>query len=199
VAGPEGAEKAKAVAEAYAKVSAERNALVTAPDVASLQGACAPVADWLRAHTGRTVPSSYKFVTVFSTDGTQGEPWPGTLYIRTPGVRGQPTTVEVSYLRDSNTVNINCTNLGEFEVFMNDDLLDLDKEVGIFVNGVPVKKDTFERRAENMFKIADDLREYGRFFPCSHVATVPAPQPTPANDAPKGGDKPADKPADEKK
>lgn len=185
--GPEGAEKAKAVADAYTKVDAVRNAVVTAPDVASVQGPCAPAAEWLRGHKGRTAPAAYSFTTTFTTDGLFGEVWTGSMYLQSPAVRGQPTKLKVAYLRDSNTIDIQAENLGEFEVFMNDDLLDLDKEVAVFVNGVQTAKRTFDRTAESMFKIADQMGEYGRFFPASYLGAAPTAAASPAK-----SDKPAD-------
>jgi hypothetical protein len=119
------------------------------------------------------------------------------MNIQSPGKRGVPTKVTVKYMKDSNTVDIQSDNLGEFWIYMNDDLLDLDKEVAIFANGTQLAKKVFERNLRDMIDIADRVGEWGRMFPAHYRGVVPtkivAP-PAPPAPAP-GGQPPANPPA----
>jgi hypothetical protein len=181
----------KAVAEAYKKIDDKNNAAIEVPDPAAVSGPNDQVVAWCDQHK-RSVPSSYTFVTTMTE--TSGENWTSTMEIVVPGKYGEPTKVGVKYLRDSNTVDITCENLGEFHVYMNDDLLDLDKEVTIVVNGTQLAKKTFPRDHRAMLKLAIDYCELGRYFPACYRGVVPkivappAPPPPPVN--PPGGNPP---------
>ena len=190
-----------AVFAAYQKIDPTANAEVVLDDVNTLTALNDQVIAWIAAHPKRLLPPSYTFVTTI-TD-TDGENWTGSINIVSPGKRGQPTKVTVKYIREDpvtklpNTVDIQCENLGEFWLYMNDDLLDLDKEVAVFVNGTQLAKKVFDRDLRSMFTIADTYGEWGRMFPARFRGVVPtkivAPVAPPAPDpnAPKApGDNP---------
>ncbi len=185
----------KAVAECATAAEAlkaldERNTLIEVADVASVNAANADVVNQLKTGGGRTLPSEYTWTTTLTE--TQGEPWTGSLLIVSPAKRGSPTRVTVKYLKDSNAIDIQPENLGEFVVYMNDDLLDLDKEVAVFVHGTQVVKQKFERDFRRMLEDADERGEYGRVFTASYRGVVPtkieAPAAGDADKGPEGGD-----------
>jgi hypothetical protein len=103
-------------------------------------------------------------------------------------------------VRDTNTVEIQSDNLGECFLFMNDDLLDLDKEVEVIVNGEALPKKMMERDLRGMFYLADSVMEQGRVFTAKSrvvvkskiVAPPPAGAPNPA--PPPDGTKPPEQP-----
>jgi hypothetical protein len=190
-----------AVFAAYQKIDPAANAEVVLDDVNTLTALNDQVIAWIAAHPKRVLPPTYTFVTTI-TD-TDGELWTGSLNIVSPGKRGQPTKITVKYIRDDpatklpNTVDIQCENLGEFWLYMNDDLLDLDKEVAVFVNGTQLAKKVFDRDLRHMIDAADSVGEWGRVFPARFRGVVPnkivapvAPPAPPANPDPNAPPKP---------
>jgi hypothetical protein len=187
---------------AYQKIDPTANAEVLLDDVNTLTALNDQVIAWIAAHPKRVLPPAYSFVTTI-TD-TDGENWTGSLNIVSPGKRGQPTKVTVKYIREDpvtklpNTVDIQCENLGEFWLYMNDDLLDLDKEVAVFVNGTQLAKKVFDRDLRRMFEIADTYGEWGRMFPARFRGVVPtkivAPPAPPANPDPNAPQPPGNNP-----
>lgn len=170
----------------YKKVDEKNNAELVLPDLPAVSAANADVFAWFGTHPRRILPSTYTFVTTI-TD-TEGEPWTGSLNIVSPGKRGVPTTVTVSYLKDKNMVDIQSENLSEFGLYMNDDLLNLDNEIAVFVNGTQIAKRVFERDLRQMLTIADTYGEWGRMFTARLRGVVPAkivaPPAPPANPDP---------------
>jgi hypothetical protein len=71
---------------------------------------------------------------------------------------------------------------------MNDDLLNLDNEIVVFVNGTQIAKRVFERDLRQMLMIADTYGEWGRMFTARLRGVVPAkivaPPVPPANPDP---------------
>jgi hypothetical protein len=185
--------------EAYKKIDEKTNAAIVLDDVLAVNAPNEQVLGWLAQHSRRMSPNSYTYVTTL-TDAGGGEPWTGSIHIQSPGKRGVPTKLTVKYLRESNTVDIQCENLGEFYLYMNDELLDLDKEVAVFVNGTQIAKKGFERDLRTMIEIGDTWGEWGRMFPARFRGVVPtkivAPTAPPAPDpnAPPSGPQPPDKP-----
>jgi hypothetical protein len=191
VHGPEGSEKAMAVLAKVKEVAgADRGIESSAPDLASLEGSFQGLADWLRAAKPRETARSYSWTATFDKDQRCPNSWTGSLLILTPVKREEPTTVDVTFARDTNTVDIKSTNMGEFVVFMNDELLDLDREVEIFVNTKSVAKRVFERNAMNMLEHADMFSEWGRLFPAQFRTFVTSQAPGPDK---KDGAAPPDK------
>jgi hypothetical protein len=190
VKGPEGGDKAAAVFAKWKETHGEAKSIeLTAPDAASLDGSCVPLGDWLKAAKPRELPKSYTWSCLFDANGCTN-PWTGSLILVTPGKRMEPTKLDVTYAADTNSVVIKATNLGELWVGINDDLLDLDKEVSIVVNDVTLHKKVFQRSVQEMLTKADDWAEYGRLFPvwvnCIVATQVPA-----AADKKDGGAAPA--------
>jgi hypothetical protein len=192
------------VFEAYKKINETLNEELVVDDVPSVTAANDQVVAWFAKHPLREMPTKYTWVTTF-TDTEEGESWAGTIHIQTPAKRGQPTKLSVSYLRDTNTVDIQADNLGECTVFMNDQLLNLDKPVTVIVNGAPSATNNnklMERDLRKMFDIADNYSEWGRAFTAECRVVVPtkiaAPPPPDAGQPPtKPGDNPpANPPAD---
>jgi hypothetical protein len=193
-------EPAKAVFEAYKKVDEKNNAEVVVADLPSVNLPNEQIAAWMTQHGRRTTPALWPWVTTF-TD-TDGEPWTGCVAIGAPGKRGEKTKLTVKYVRDTNSIDVQCENLGEFYVYMNDDLLDLDKEVSVFVNSELNTKKKVERSLNVAIDTADSNEEYGRIFTASLrcvVKTKIAAAPAPGDPNAPPGDKPAgDKPAGDK-
>jgi hypothetical protein len=191
-----------AVFAAYQKIDPAMNSEIAIDDVNTLTAMNDQVIAWIAAHPKRVMPTNYTFTTTITE--TDGENWTGSLNIVSPGKRGQPTKVTVKYIREDpatklpNTVDIQCENLGEFQLYMNDELLDLDKEVAVFVNGQQLAKKTFERDLRTMFMIADTFGEWGRMFPAKYRGVVPnkivAPPAPPANPDPNAPKPPGENP-----
>ncbi|MCG3135595.1 MAG: hypothetical protein HMLKMBBP_03316 [Planctomycetes bacterium] len=188
VHGPEGAEKAQAVLAKYRELNAERNVAVAAPDLASVNGTCPPLVDWLKAHKGRSLPAQYSWATTL-TENT-GAVFTGNLYIHTPVARNKPTTIKVDVRRESNTISIECDNLEDFELALNDDVVNLDNEVAIFVNGTEMLKKKLNREHATIVRFTNELGDYGRVYTAAWRGVVPRKAPEP----PKDGDKPGDAP-----
>jgi hypothetical protein len=184
-----------AVFAAYQKIDPTANTEVLLDDVNTMSAKNDQLIAWIASHAKRVMPSSYSFVTTISETG-EGENWTGSINIVSPAKRGQPTKVTVKYIRDDpvnklpNTVDIQCENLDKFWLYMNDDLLDLDKEVAVFVNGTQIAKKVFDRDMRQMFWIADNECEWGRVFPAIFRCVVPskivAPTAPPAGPDPNG-------------
>jgi hypothetical protein len=191
-------EAGKAVFEAYKKIDEKNNAEAVVDDLPTVKLPNEGLNAWIAQHPRRVLPTVFPWVTTFTE--TDGEPWTGCVAILAPGKRGEKTKLTVKYLRETNTIDVQCENLGEFYVYMNDNLLDLDKEVTVLVNTEPNAKKRVERIFKDAIDTADQWEEYGRIFTASIRCVVPvkiAPPP-PANPDPnaKPGDKPAgDKPA----
>ena len=189
------------VFESYKQIDLANNEEFIVEDVPSVIAPSTQVIDWFGRHGSRALPTSSTWITTI-TD-TTGENWTGCLNIDIPQKRGTPTKVTTKYLREANTVDIQCDNMSECTLFMNDDLLDLDKEVAIFVNGVQNQKKRFERDLRKLFEIADTYSEWGRAFTAHARIVVPAkivapPAPPPAAPDPKapgGGAAPVNPPA----
>lgn len=169
-----------AVGEAWTKLDETHNKAVAA----GAEGETAMI-EWLTTHPGRKLPKSYSFETTITTDNSSGTDWTGTLRIVSPGKHGEKTIVGVDYDREANKVSVSGENLNEFILYMNDELLDLDKEVTVEVNGEVVAKKVFVRQMRDMFDYADSIGEFGRVFPSSFRGTVP----TKIEAAPEEGEK----------
>jgi hypothetical protein len=183
---------AKAVFEAYKKIDEKNNAEVVVDDLPAVVQPNDGINAWLGQHARRAMPASWPWVTTITE--TDGEPWTGCVMIGAPGKRGEKTKLTVKYVRDTNSVDVQCENLGEFNVYLNDDLLDLDKEVTVFVNGELNSKKRVDRRLIDAIELADRTGEYGRIFTASLRCVVKTKVEPPA--APPGPDaKPGDKPA----
>ncbi len=157
-----------ATAEAYAELTEGNKAFKDG------ETAMADVASWLDAHPGRATPTEYSFTTATSEDGIASQ-WTGTMLIVSPQKRGDDITMSVKYDRDAGVVDINATNLGEFTLYLNDDLMDLDNPVSIQVNAEVVATRKFERSIRDMFETADTFGEYGRVFMADYRGFAPAP------------------------
>ena len=81
---------------------------------------------------------------------------------------------KVSYDRDASAVTIDGENIGEFVVYMNDDLLDLDKPISVNCNGSELVTKVFERDLQEIFVTADTWGEYGNIFTASYRGFAPA-------------------------
>jgi hypothetical protein len=180
--------------EANKKAEEKFNEELKLADVPSVKAKSDQIIAWLGRHPKRQWLKDATYVATISD--TEGEKWNGSFYIEVPAKRGQPTKVSVKYLRDSNTVDIQCDNLGQFTVYMNDELLDLDKEVAIFVNGTQVEKKVFDRNYRTMFELADAVGEYGHMFLAKYPGVVsskiaaPPPAAGPEAQPPAGGNQP---------
>jgi len=171
--------------EEYKKIDATNNEELIVDDLPSITAPNDGVVAWFAKHPQREMPTSYKWTTTL-TDQGDGEAWAGTLNIQAPTKRNQPTTVSIKYLRDTNTVDIQCENLGECLLYMNDTLLNLDKPVTVVVNGKANASNTnklMERSLRDMFVLADSESEWGRVFTASTRVVVPTAIAPPAPDA----------------
>jgi len=182
----------------YKELDAERNVVATAGE-----GATAALSAWIEANPGRTLPSSYDFVTATGEDRIDA-PWTGSVFLISPAKRGEPTAFKVTYDMEANTVSIDGTNVGEFVVYMNDDLVNLDNPITVMCNGEGLEVDkVFERDLSKMFDRADLLGEYGNVFPVEFRGFAPAEiepdAPDEAGDEKAGDDKAGeDKAGDDK-
>lgn len=198
VYGPEGNEKAKAVHEAYKTAFADRAAAIQTETVDQVTGGSPTTFAWLGAGraVGRRLPESYQWQTTM-TDQV-GAPLTGNFWIERPVTRGQPTKLKVSFTKATNVVNIEAENLDEFRVLMNDDQLDLDKPVSIFVNGNQVVSKQFERRLKDGLEWGVNVGEFGRFFPAYYQGLAPKVVPAAAEKKPDEKAPEAPKPEEKK-
>ena len=171
---------AAAVGKVYTELDPEHNVVAPAGDTA-----IADLATWMEGHPGRTVPSSYEFVTA-TNEKRIVAPFSGTVFLESPGKRGEPTSFKVTYDMEANSVDLTGQNLGEFVVYMNDDLLDLDNEITVTCNGSELVKKTFERSLKTIFAIADTFGEYGRVFTSEYRGFAPTTVAADAGDGAAG-------------
>ena len=81
----------------------------------------------------------------------------------------------MAYDRETNSVNLTGDNLGEFIVYLNDNLLDMDAPISVVVNDEVLITRKFERQVRTMFRIADTYGEYGRIFTDEYRGFAPSP------------------------
>ena len=185
-------EAGKAVAEAWNKLDETHNKSA----VAGAEGEAAVLA-WLLGHAGRKLPKSYSFETTMKKQPPHNPDWTGSLRVISPGEYDKRTQIDVDYDREKNTVSVAAENLSEFILYMNDELLDLDKEVSVSVNGEVQITKIFERRMRDMFETASILGEFGQVYPSSYRGTVKSNITEAAADSDKKED--GDKKEDDKK
>jgi len=190
----------KSVFEAYKKIDEKNNAEVVVADLPSVNLPNDGITAWIAQHSRRTMPAVWPWVTTFPANANEdGEAWTGCVFIGAPGKRGEKSTLKVKYVRDTNTIDVTCENIGEFYVYMNDDMLDLDKDVTVLVNAELNQKKHVERKLTEAIETADGMGEYGRIFTASLRCVVKGKAPAAPDPNAKPGDKPAgDKPAGDK-
>ncbi len=171
-----------AAATTYAELNAEGNAAIAKSETSMTE-----LVTWVQGHAGRILPGTYEFVSSTTEEGVD-TPWTGSFYIVSPAKRGVPVKLKIAYDREGAAVQIDGENLGEFRLFMNDELLDLSEEVTIVVNGEELVTRKFERRFRDMFEVADEYGEYGRVFPAEYRGFAPSTVPEDAGDGPGEGD-----------
>ena len=152
----------RAVGEVYRSLD-DRNA--TLPLDAS---ADAGLVAWIEDYGGRELPAAGTFETLLETGNRAGETWTGTLDIVSVGERGRPTRVSARYDRAANRVSVDSVNLAEFRLFLNDELVDLDRNVTIVVNGRKQVDRRFGRDLRAMLRTAEVFGEYGHLFVASY-------------------------------
>lgn len=208
VRGPEGAEKATAAFAKIKETVGEAHAVELATsDVASVEGACAPLGDWLKAAKPREVAKTFTWVLTKDRNGAAPNICAaGSIKVRSALKNELPTRIGATYKRPEsptapNVVSITAENLDEFTLCLNDDLVDLDKPVAIMINGAPVgTTKTYERSVSEMLTMANDWGEYGQLFPVQIPLRVPQAAVAAKNDGedPKK-DEGGEKKPDEKK
>ncbi len=173
------------VAAKYTELNAERNVAATKGE-----GAIAALGAWIAGNTGRVLPTSYEHVTETEEDRISA-PWTGSLYLVSPAKRGEPAEFKVTYEREANQISIDGSNVGEFVIYMNDDLVDMDQEIAIMCNGSELVRKTFERDLKEIFETADNWGEYGHIYTASYRGFAPA-EIQPEADAEEGAAKDGD-------
>ncbi len=156
------------VAAQVKELAPERNVAIK-----SGEGAAAAIAEWVEASAGRTLPSSYSWVTA-TTEERIVSPMTGSVWLASPAKRGDPIEMKVTFDKEANTATLEGTNLGEFWLYMNDDLLDLGRPVQVICNGEVLVEKTFERSLKSIFDTADEFGEYGRVFTAVYQGFAPS-------------------------
>ncbi len=87
--------------------------------------------------------------------------------------------LEVVADRAANRITVTARRVSDFGLYLNDALVDLDKEVTIVVNGQALKPARFERNLRQMCETIYRGRDPGAVFPAERTFVVPA-EPTPA-------------------
>lgn len=167
----------------YQEINAERNVVATKGE-----GAIAALAAWIENNPGRTLPASYDWVTATEEERVIA-PWTGSLFLVSPAKRGEPAEFKVTYDMEANSISIDGKNVGEFKVYMNDDLVNLDNEITISCNGKAIETRKFERDLKEIFDTADNWGEYGHIFTASYRGFAPAEIAAPEEGEGEGGDK----------
>ena len=80
--------------------------------------------------------------------------------------------MEVTADREANRITIDCRGVERFELLLNDDLLDLDKEFTIVVNGKAIKE-TRGRSFLDMKNRMIERNDWGYLFSVRYVTSVP--------------------------
>lgn len=146
------------VGKAYTELAGDHAVVAAAGETANDD-----LAAWIEGHAGRAMPSSYEWVTT-TNEKRIVAPLSGSVYLESPAKRGETITFKVTYDMEANSVDLTGTNLGEFVLYMNDDLVDLDKPVMITCNGSELVTKQFERNLKGMFDNAEIFGEFGRVF-----------------------------------
>jgi predicted esterase len=96
-----------------------------------------------------------------------------------------PPTFQVTVDRENNKLKIQCHRIQGFQVFLNDLILDLDKDVTFEVNGKIVFNGRPERSFAEMLDQVTGSGDWTRVFPWSHNIKIdlPASKPSPDVDA----------------
>lgn len=127
---------------------------------------------WVTTGPGRRVQSNFTWTTTIDEEGA-GQGTFASFVLESPGKRGEATTATVAYDRDANTVTVDGENIGEVTIYMNDQLLDLDKAVTVSINGSEVANRVFKRSLRAAFNKANGRGEWGRFYMTSFRGFAP--------------------------
>ena len=171
---------------------------VAVPTVAFLsdgKGSADAVQKWLAAVPPRRVSNAETGSFSWKTRPQGGEPWAYWLWVFRAADAKKERPVAVTLTRDAGgaALDLVTDNLAEGILLLNDDLLDLDREVAVKVNGREVWKGKPERRVKTALYWIGQTGERTLFVPAEVRFTVPADLQVPKKDgaggaAPKDGD-----------
>ena len=118
-----------------------------------------------------------------------GEPWAYWLWVFRAADSRKERLVDVKMTRDAagSTVDLQCDNLAEGILLLNDDILPLDRDVAIRVNGKEVWKGKPERQVRTALYWIGQTGERTLFVPAEIRFTVPADAQGPKKDGAGGG------------
>lgn len=173
-------EGSDAVAKAYAELGGPTSTIPAG------EGELEALYQWVTVGDARPAHTEFTWETLIKEDDS-GQSLFASFELNSPAKRGEPTTATVAYDRDTNTVTVNGENIGEIMLYFNDELLNLDENVIVEVNGTQLANRKFERDIREAFKTANRRGEWGRFYTASFQGYAPTTIEA-AADAGEGGE-----------
>ena len=156
-----------------------------------------PVWKWIAAVPARRITNAEEASFTWRTRPQGGEPWAYWLWVFKAADPKKDRLVSITLARDpaAGTVDITSDNLAEGILLLNDDFLDLDREIAVKVNGREVWKGKPQREIRNAVYWIGQTGERTLFVPAQVRFTVPADAQSPPKKeagALPGGDGPKD-------
>jgi hypothetical protein len=177
-------------ADAHAKaVEALKAAVPAAASVPAGDAGTAPLQKWIGEVPARRLPQAGAEPLSWRTRPQGGEPWGYWLWVFRAADAKKDRLVTVTLRRDAEKgiVDLESDNLAEGILLLNDDLVDLDREVQVRVNGREVFRGKPARSAKTALYWIGQTGERTLFVPAEIRFTVPADAVAPKK---AGGDPP---------
>ncbi len=130
------------------------------------EGGVAQAVDWM----GQNVRSAYPAHLTFAPkiDSALTLHWLSLLGFQS----AEKPRIEAKADRASNTITLDAQKIAEVVVYLNDELVDLDKPVRFVINGTPHER-TVERNPTEMIKNQYNVGDWGRVFTAFVTLSVP--------------------------
>ncbi|MEQ1892988.1 MAG: hypothetical protein ABL998_10630, partial [Planctomycetota bacterium] len=140
---------------------------ITGEGEAKVDGTPAQTWEWI----GKNVRNAYPKLVTFApkSDNARAAHW---LSLSGMQVSEGPK-VEAKADRTENTITIEAVRIANMVVYLNDELVDMEKPVRFVVNGKTFER-TVERSAPEMIKNQTNMGDWGRVFPAHVILDVPA-------------------------
>lgn len=131
------------------------------------EGTAAQAWDWITKNPRNAYPPHISFVP--KRDTTQAAHW-----ISLGGFQAsEGPRIEAKADRATNTVTVDAQKISDLVIYLNDELLDLEKPVKFVINGTQHER-TLERNAPDMIKNQYYVGDWGRVFSVKVEQDVPA-------------------------
>lgn len=133
---------------------------------AEAEGSAAQAWDWMSKNPRNAYPNHITFVP--KRDNTQATHW-----VTLSGFQAtENPRIEAKVDRASNTMTMDVQRISDIVIYLNDELLDLEKPVRFVINGT-VHERVLERSAPDMIKNQYNTGDWGRVFSANLPQDVP--------------------------